>query len=75
MLDRRRLTAKTVPIRPEVHARFLDVIKRAEVRAAEATTSVRHALARAKSKKSLGVSGWRARAAESRARQRRRALA
>jgi hypothetical protein len=39
-------------IRPEVHARFLNIIKRAEVREAEAkTTSVDHSRARAKTTK------------------------
>ena len=63
MVDRKQLIGRALTIRPEVHARFLDVIKRAEVREAEATTSVDHALARAKLRN--GKVGWRARAVQS----------
>jgi len=68
MIDR-RFNPKSVPIRPEVHARFLEVIKRRDAREAEATTSLRLALARANARKKPGGNGWRARAAESRKRR------
>jgi len=54
---RRSRQAPAASIRDDIRARFLDVLKRAETREAEATADVRHALARAAARKPKGECG------------------
>jgi hypothetical protein len=58
MLRRR---GEITQIRADVHVRFIEALKRVEVREADAEREQRRALARAASRKAAGerVSGWR----------------
>ena len=60
MVDRRRSIAKAETIRPEVHARFLEAMKRAVKQEARGFEALRPSASRVKSKTELSRErGWR----------------